>query len=219
MWKAFLSLLIPFENKFSRSLLSFRSVIPIIKIEYDASLMGMGIVISKQEMGHWCIIQHVGMKFPFGELIKNDSSYQNSCEFIAIVMAIFLCALLGFRDFSFYLYGDNVSSLSWANHGGGISSRAKSASIALSLINIRIQSRLYSVTHVPGKLNIVTDGLSRGKTCQELGLDTITTSSREHCLLLNDFLMIINPFESFKIQGNHSSVRQRILKILGGLMR
>jgi hypothetical protein len=46
MWKAFLCLLLPFENKFARQLGSFHRSTATIKIEYDASLTGMGYIIS-----------------------------------------------------------------------------------------------------------------------------------------------------------------------------
>ena len=46
MWKAFLCLLVPLENKFARQLDSFLKPVATIKIEYDASLTGMGFVIS-----------------------------------------------------------------------------------------------------------------------------------------------------------------------------
>ena len=113
MWKAFLCLLVPFEQQFSRSLMSFEEREPKIKIEYDASLMGLGVVLSLKIDGRWEIIQHVGMEFPFREEIKNDSSYQNSCEFIAIVIGVYMTAILGYKDFGYCLHGDNVSSLSW----------------------------------------------------------------------------------------------------------
>ena len=215
MWKAFLCLLVPFEQKFSRSLTSFRDREPIIKVEYDASLTGLGVVLSLKTNGLWEIIQHVGMEFPFHEIIKNDSSYQNSCEFIAIVIGIYMTALLGYKDFGYCLHGDNVSSLSWAVHGGGISPRAKAASVALALISIRVQSKLTTITHVPGKLNFIADGLSRGKLCEELDLSPLTTSPNDTRVLILELLNVINPVISFSSQGNQDSVRQKVLRILG----
>jgi hypothetical protein len=219
MWKAFLCILIPFETRFARSLLSFREEDPTIKLEYDASLTGLGIILSEHKQDAWTIVQHIGIEFPFGELIKNDSSYQNSCEFIAIVIGLYLTALLGYRDFGYCLYGDNVSSLSWAIHGGGTSPRAKAASIAMALICIRIQANLRTINHVPGKMNTTTDGLSRGKTFIDLDLPSLTTSSPEFCILVLDLLNVINPVNSYTLQDNHSLVRRLVLGILEKTVR
>ena len=56
MWKAFLCLLIPYENKFARQLESFMAQTATVKIEYDASLTGLGYIVSKFQQegrGNW----------------------------------------------------------------------------------------------------------------------------------------------------------------------
>jgi hypothetical protein len=218
MWKAFLCILMPFEKKFSRSLLSFGTREPTIKVEYDASLTGMGVVISKKCEESWKIICHIGMNFPFEEQIKMDSSYQNSCEFIAVVTALWLLAIMGYREFSYCLYGDSVSSLSWCTRGDTPSARARSAAILFSLINIRIQAKLESTYHVKGKDNVITDRLSRGTPYNELGLLDETTTSLETVAVVHRLLLIINPFVSYSLQGKYDQVRRQGLELLAEVL-
>jgi hypothetical protein len=104
----------------------------------------------------WEIMQHAGMEFPFREEIQREVHIRT----VEIVIGGDMTALLGYKDFGYCLHGDNVSSLSWAVHGGGLSPRAKAASMALALISIRIQSNLFAITYISGKLNIITDGES-----------------------------------------------------------
>jgi len=158
------------------------------------------------------------MVFPFAEQIGMDSSYQNSCEFIAVVTALCLLAVMGYKDFSYCLYGDSVSSLSWCTRGDTPSTRARGAAIMFSLINIRIQAKLESTYHVKGKDNVVTDKLSRGTPYSELGLLDETTASLETIAVVYRLLAIINPFVSFSLQGKYDQVRQQGLELLADIL-
>ena len=220
MWKAFLCVLGPFEKRFSRSLLSFDVREPTIKIEYDASLTGMGIIISEiREEQEWRIISHIGMDFPFKEQVMKDSSYQNSCEFIAVVSAICILALMGYKNFSYCLYGDSVSSLSWCTRGDTSSTRARSAAIVFSLINIKIQAKLESTYHVKGKDNIITDKLSRGGKFSDLGLQEEQSLPLETVKLLQKLLILINPYISYMSQGKYDGIRTEGIMFVSDIVR
>ena len=53
--------------------------------------------------------------FPFD--CHKDSSYQNACEFIAVLLAVLALAQLGVRDVSIRLCGDSITSLSGGTDG------------------------------------------------------------------------------------------------------
>ena len=220
MWKAFLCVLGPFEKRFSRSLMSFGVRDPTIKIEYDASLTGMGIIISEKEKeNEWKIIAHTGMEFSFREQITKDSSYQNSCEFIAVVSALCILAVMGYKNFSYCLYGDSVSSLSWCTRGDTSSTRARSAAIIFSLINIKIQAKLESTYHVKGKDNVTTDKLSRGGNYLELGLKKDHSLPLETVNILQDLLILINPYISFMSQGKYDNTRAEGIMFMARIIK
>jgi hypothetical protein len=125
---------------------------------------------------------------------------------------------MGYREFSYCLYGDSVSSLSWCTRGDTPSARARSAAILFSLINIRIQAKLESTYHVKGKDNVITDRLSRGTPYNELGLLDETTTSLETVAVVHRLLLIINPFISYSLQGKYDQVRRQGLELLAEVL-
>jgi hypothetical protein len=109
MWRAFLCLLAFDEENYARPIESFRIHDARFKIEYDASLTGLGLVISERCGLEWSIIQYVGMEFPFN--VNKDSSFQNTCEYLAIVTGVFVLFLCGYKHFEYELIGDSMSSI------------------------------------------------------------------------------------------------------------
>jgi hypothetical protein len=104
-------------DKFSRSFDSFRETPPTILLEYDSSLEGMGIRLSQ-------IVYDVGgmvsgytplgldaYKFDFD--LGGDSSYQNTCEFLAVVVAFLTLGALGWRNITLSVVGDSMTSNHW----------------------------------------------------------------------------------------------------------
>jgi hypothetical protein len=161
MWRAFLCLLAFDEKNYARTIESFRVQVPLFKIEYDASLTGLGVVISQRNgVGQdWIIVQYLVLKFPFQ--VNGDSSYQNTCEFLALITGVYVIWLMGERHFTYELIGDSMSSLKWSRAEYTKSCLARNASIGLSLLAIKADAWLNGTTHVAGKLNVICDGLSR----------------------------------------------------------
>ena len=48
---------------------------------------------------------------------------------------------------------------------------ARRANVGLTLVSVDIGAQVAVTVHVPGVVNVVYDGLSRGKKLQEVGLD------------------------------------------------
>jgi hypothetical protein len=111
MWRAFLNLIVFDEQKFARPIESFRCQLPTFRIEYDASLTGLGFVISQRFEENWQTLCYLSLVMPFN--VNKDSSFQNTCEYIAIVAALFTLFKRGYNHFSYDLIGDSMSSLKW----------------------------------------------------------------------------------------------------------
>jgi hypothetical protein len=215
MWKALLCLLVPLENKFARQLSSFQQTAATIKIEYDASLTGMGYVIStKNDISDWVILSFLGIDFPFQEDTKNDSSFQNSCEFFAVIASLICLWTMGYKQFSYILVGDNVSSLSWCEKGKANSTYARNATIAFSLLSIQMHSTLHSTIHIPGNLNITCDSLSRKEKRVSVQLDERLRSSDNVLHQIVYVFKLINPILCINSQIGAKKIWQEILKFL-----
>jgi hypothetical protein len=195
MWKVFLCLLIPYEKTLARKLNTFQVESTVIRIEYDASLTGAGFVISRRasQSEQWSIAAHAGLLFPFANEINQNSSYQNSCEFIAIVLALYVLCRSNLMDVAYEIIGDNSTSLHWSEKGTANSSLAHRASVAFSLINLTGNLRLQEAQHIPGVVNTVCDGLSRGVSGSQFLLPIESTVDASLLVELQQLLILINP--------------------------
>jgi hypothetical protein len=181
------------ENNYARTIESFRVQVPLFKIEYDASLTGLGVVISRRSgiEQEWTIVQYLGLAFPF--TVNGDSSYQNTCEFLAIIIGVYVIWLMGEQHFVYELVGDSMSSLKWSRAEYTKSCIARNASIGLSLLAIKADAWLNGTTHIAGKQNIVCDGLSRNSNFVHVTLPIQLKVSEVHITRIRNFLLICDP--------------------------
>jgi hypothetical protein len=83
---------------------------PSLQIEYDASLTGIGIILS--ELSATGETQLIGaVKLPIPVDLGGDSGYQNSAEFMAIEVGLACLISLGYSGRGVKLIGDNTLSL------------------------------------------------------------------------------------------------------------
>jgi hypothetical protein len=177
MWRAYLVQLMWDPGIFARSLESFRPRPADFRIEYDASLEGFGLQIWRRDTaGSGELVQwiHWGGKHPFGT--QEGSGFQNCCEYTAVLAALLILRQRGCREFAVDIVGDNTSSLAWLRKGRASSAIAQRASVGLSLLMARLGAHVHMTEHVAGILNGQMDGLSRGKSSIEVGLDPIQFS-------------------------------------------
>lgn len=159
LWRVVLLVMNLHPDSFKCRIHEFRVTIPDIIIEYDGSLIGIGFIISLRSEGSNTLLKYASIPFPFN--LDQDSSYQNSAEFIALTMS-FACLLgMGIRGKSVKLIGDSIASLTWASKDRFWSSRAQRA--ALLFVSLGQVSRNYTNDneHIPGVQNIEPDMLSR----------------------------------------------------------
>jgi hypothetical protein len=174
LWRAFLIQLAWKPEIFARPLESFRTRSADILLEFDASLEGLGVQLSRQRGdGEFVPWVHWGGAHPLGEQgrLPAGSGFQNCFEFAAILAGLLVLRQLGVRNCAVEVRGDNVASLSWLRKGRAASIYARKVSIGVSLLLAHMGAHVASTIHVPGEENWQMDGLSRGKNSLEVGLD------------------------------------------------
>ena len=170
LWRAFLLSLSVNLESFARPFQSFR-VRPVSHtIEYDASLTAMGVLVWEGDLqGKRTLLGFAVLPSPFAA--TTDSSFQNTNEYLAILLGLLLTKTLGLRNCVFAVLGDSRSSLAWVLKGQARSTLCRRASIGFSVLAVNVAATIYETEYVPSKENVVCDGLSRGIHPSQLGLD------------------------------------------------
>ena len=160
LWRAFLCLSHLRPEGFARPIASFRHAAASLSIEFDASLEGFGFITGREikmirKRSVWCGFMHdYGFK-------EGDSSYQNSMEFIAVVLAIGSLVLNGIRDISVLIVGDSTTALHWAFSEKTKSPKTRAAATLLLMLTVKFNITIVGERWLSGKNNVMCDLLSR----------------------------------------------------------
>lgn len=159
-WRCLFTLMELRNGRFARFLQSFAPPAVSYLLEYDSSLYGVGVVISTIQSGVesvWKVLQL--QQTPF--VCNDDSSFQNSMEFLGITIGLAALVTLGVRNASIRVRGDNTSSLQWALTERFRSVLCKRMSIIFISIGIEYDLSIEDAIHIAGVRNILCDQLSR----------------------------------------------------------
>ena len=199
MWRAYVLLLIAQPDRLSRPMESFRPQSAQYCIKYDASLTGLGVGI--YNLSNSELITYTAMSLPFE--VTNESKRQNAMEFIAVVLGLLLAWRASLHHFTYNLYGDSISSLAWAKADRVNSVLARQANIIYTTISVHLHATVAETVHIPGTLNVIIDGLSRGLTSHELGLDE---SQIIDDAAIKEFIMMCDPSKVLTDMRSHKSL-------------
>ena len=160
MWRCFFVSLEINPNTYKRDIKSFVHYEPSYVLEYDASLTGVGIILfildKNKEEKEWKVIQ---MDYNYN--IGSQSKYQNTVEFIGIVLGMVALSLLGVRNTSVIIRGDNKSSLKWGLTEKYKSILSRRASLVLTTTILKSNILIEDQIHIAGVNNVKCDRLSR----------------------------------------------------------
>jgi len=241
LWIMFLVLMELEPFKFTRPILSFRADRPSLHINLDASLTGLGMIISRvhrspqkssdtgaldpdqasiQTSDVLQVIAVVGYRLPFASDLELDSSYQNSNEFIAIVVALLLLMSLGYRGVHVAIQGDSTTALSWVSEEKFRAGRSTAASVCyMQLHQCGGEPLLSCLDHVAG-LDNKSDPLSRDvDPVLGLGYNPMTVVMLERNPTLCRLIQRMNPSVALNIHNDLHSLwsrnREDIQTLLG----
>ena len=210
MWRAFVLLLIANPSRLSRRMESFRHQPAQYIIKYDASLTGLGVGIYTVQDEQ--LLTYAALQLPFS--VDNDSSNQNTMEFVAVVLGLLLAWRTSLTEFYYDLHGDNMSSLAWARSDRTNSLLARRANIIFTTISMHVHAQLANTEHIPGSMNIVFDGLSRNVSPADLGLDPSLMYSASSDFVITEFIKLCNPAILLTDMRSHTSLLQQCHQLL-----
>ncbi len=119
-------------------------------IEYDVSLTAMGVLVWEGDLhDKRTLLGFAVLPSPF--VATTDSSFQNTYEYLAILLGLLLTKTLGLRDCVFAVLGDSRSSLAWVLKGRARSTLCRRASIGFSVLpSTSHLKRMWCVMGCPG---------------------------------------------------------------------
>jgi hypothetical protein len=216
MWRAFLCLLRFNEKAYARPLNSFRHQPPSYVIEYDASLQGLGVCVSRYTSPTESpqLMAYAAMSVPY-TIVGSDSSYQNACEYTAVLLGLLILRALGVPSgFTYDLIGDSRSSLSWVARDGVRSSIAHNAHLGFTLVSVSLDATAASTHFIPSHSNAICDGLSRGLSGQQLGLPADLQFVLPCAHPVHRFISACDPVTELPSPEAHITFVQQLLAIL-----
>ena len=178
--------------RFARPLHTLAEKAPSLQIEYDASLTGLGMILSElSDTGETRLICAVKLPIPFD--LGANSGYQNSVEFMAIVVGLACLAALGYSGRGVKLIGDNTSSLSWASTERFRAGHSRPAAVCFMALAVTHDLTIASIEHVAGVRNIVCDSLSREGSYAEHGFSPAQCFDLTRHPIVERILLTCNP--------------------------
>jgi hypothetical protein len=170
VWRAFLILSHFDAAHLSRPISSFAEKDLSVLFGYDASLseLAVGVYIRTHLTTHPILIGFTALALPFPP--TTEAKKQNTFEYSAVVLGLLLCHILGIRHRACELHGDSISSLTWSKRDRADFILARRTNIGCTILAAHTDITFTSTVHVPGKDNVMWDGMSRGSTATAVGL-------------------------------------------------
>jgi len=221
-FRAFLVLTDVIEGYYCRPLWSLRPLRSWVWIcEFDACPQGLGCV--------WYQCTPDGFEIPIGAAswsisslgFEDDSSFQNTAEFMAAVMSVIGLIRYGGAGQPSLMRGDSKSALSWADKKRYRGNLAVPAGFLFNYVWIHYKVLLCKCVHLPAEENLACDDLTRiflenVKAFKELAKsdsklkkgerkyshDYSAVGDRSACVEIEEFKIICDPRQVWKTESD-----------------
>lgn len=165
---------------------------PTFLIEYDASLTGLGLVLSYWDpVSSWTILTVVQVKLPFD--LQDASGFQNTVEFLAVVVGLACLASMGYASHSVIVQGDNTSSLAWSTTERFRPGPSRGCAVFFMAFATVSDLVVHHGIHIPGVRNVVCDGLSRDLSPADFGFPPALVFDLSLHPLISSVIAACNP--------------------------
>jgi hypothetical protein len=214
IWRAYLVMSKADPDNLCRPLSSFRKRSETLGFGYDASLhtLAVGVSLLCAITGEQTLLGYTVIRLPFRA--TTDAGFQNTYEYMAVLVGVLVCLSLGIRSRSCCIWGDSISSLSWSMRDRANSSLSRRTNIAFTLAAAYADIDITDTVHVPGKKNVRYDGLTRGKTASQVGLAPNLEIVFPQSHPVYDIVRLCDPQESFLSGKEHSFMAREIVRLL-----
>jgi hypothetical protein len=166
IWRASIVLLGVDRSRFSKPMVSFLPQAPKVTVQFDASLKGLGFLLTNDVSGG--LLGGGRASFPFD--LGGDSSHQNTCEFIAVVMALVAVARSGRTGISIRLIGDSTVALKWSKKESWSGELSMKAAVVFLLFSVAFDIHVEEAEHILGVNNEPCDDMSRDVSPELVGV-------------------------------------------------
>jgi hypothetical protein len=137
------------------------------------------------------LLTFAAVDLPFN--VTNEARRQNTMEFLAIVFGLLLCWRLQLSNFHYNLHGDSMSSLAWAQADRVNSVLARRGNIIFTTLSMHLDAHVAIATHIPGKLNVLYDRLSRNAPAADLDIDASKEYNARSDIAFISMLQLCDP--------------------------
>ena len=161
LYQALLTLVATQEGWFTRSFDSFRTQYATLRITFDGSLHGTGLV--------WHCLRRRGTKTLLGcagfslraLMLSGKPEYQNVCEFFSILLGLIVALLMGWDTSAVEIIGDSATALTWTETGRFRSDNVINAVTVCAALCATHVVNIVGQQHILEKFNKVADTMSR----------------------------------------------------------
>ena len=158
------------------------------------------------------LLTYAALQLPFN--VTNESKRQNTMEFVAVIFGLLLAWRKKLQNFHYTLHGDSTSSLAWAKADRVNSLLARRANIVFTTVSMHLNATITDTEHIPGKLNVIFDGLSRNVSPQQLGLDPTLMFNVANDSAVVEFIALCDPEQPLSDITSHTQLLQQCKTLL-----
>ena len=219
LWRSFLLMWSSHPEEFAAPFSQFRPRPWTVVFGHDGCLTGLGVWVAERcpTTGDTNVLAFLRVS-PLPFLFTDDASFQNTHEFLCVIVGLFLARGLGLKGFEFSVIGDSMTTLSWVHRGRAKSTVARRCQVAYAGILLATAAQPGLMSFVSSETNIICDPWSRGITTAATrmvpdGLEVhVTTASP-----LFDLLVLCDPQTPLDSLESHSQLYSQRTAIIDNI--
>jgi len=163
LWRSFMLMWSSHPEELAAPFSQFRPRPWTVIFGHDGCLTGLGVWIAERcpTTGTTNVLAFIRIS-PLPFEFTDDATYQNTHEFMCVVVGLFLARGLGLHGFEFSVVGDSITTLSWVHRGRAKSTVARRCQVAYAAILIATAAQPGYMSFLKSEDNIICDPWSRG---------------------------------------------------------